>query len=259
MCLPQAEYCCHSKTAGKKKGGEKKDRKLHIFLIIFSQLIGKCLLVSVNLEKDGFPCRARSAGPAQETGAGCGCSVLWMSTGGRSSGLSCSLHTKGTSPKVTLPHSRLTWPPLPGCFQPCAPVNLAWPRLGAAQEIILAPLQSQFWIHSQPLQLCLRKALGKRFWLLIAQTLQAKSCSALHCASPVTFCLTYIMAGCFWPFILALEVSVKCQKLPFIIHGAIGIRGNRPGVCTFRFPGNLALLIHVFSRKQWKVLFKAKI
>lgn len=130
-----------------------------------------------------------------------------LSRGGQGSLL--SLLTKGTSPKVTLSHPRLTWPPLPGYFQPCAPVNLEWPGLGAAQEIILAPIQSQIWIHSQPLQLCLRKY----FWLLTAQTLGAKSCSALHCVSPVTFCLIYVMAGFFWPFILALEVFVKCQKL----------------------------------------------
>lgn len=61
-------------------------------------------------------------------------------------------------------------------------------------------------------------------------------------------------------FILALEMSVTCQKLAFIVRiGANGIRGNRHGFCTFRFPGNHALLIHVFNRKQWKVLFKAKI
>lgn len=61
-------------------------------------------------------------------------------------------------------------------------------------------------------------------------------------------------------FILALEMSVICQKLAFIVRtGANGIHGNRCRVCTFGFPGNLALLIHVSNRKQWKVLFKAKI
>lgn len=71
--------------------------------------------------------------------------------------------------------------------------------------------------------------------------------------------LTDITAGLFL-FILALEMSVMCQKLAFIVRtGANGIHGNRHPFCTFRFPGNTALLIHVFNRKQWEVLFKAKI
>lgn len=35
----------------KKRTKKKKDRKLHRFLIMFSHVIGKWLLVSVNLEK----------------------------------------------------------------------------------------------------------------------------------------------------------------------------------------------------------------
>jgi len=52
VCLPRAEYCCHSKEKEERKGQKKKkDRKLHRFLIMFSHVIGKWLLVSVNLEK----------------------------------------------------------------------------------------------------------------------------------------------------------------------------------------------------------------
>lgn len=128
MCLPQAEYCCQSKTEKKKKKRKREDRKPHIFLIIFSHVIGKGLLVSVNLEKRWFSLQSE-AGQISRTSLG-GRTWPWLCVldeqRGRGCLLSYSLHTKWTSPKVTLSHSRLLWAPglpswaisVPGSAQP---------------------------------------------------------------------------------------------------------------------------------------------
>lgn len=143
---------------------------------------------------------------------------------------------------------------------PSAPVNLEWPRNGAAKEIILAPTPEPVLEPLTDPAALAYKGIVKVFLVAYSRnTLGQILFGFTLCEfSDLLFDLRHGRG--FLLFILALEMSVICQKLAFIVRiGASGIHGNRHGFCTFRFPGNHALLIHVFNRKQWKVLFKAKI